>query len=180
MGLCVGVFPGLGGIAGLSLLLPFMFGMDPVLGLALMIGTVAVVPTSDAFASVLMGIPGASASQATVLDGFPMAKRAAAARALSAVDGPCLVAFRRLGRCGVPDAIHPCRATDRARVSDAGTSDDHGLRPFHDGHSRRARGPEGDRCRRSRHDGRHDWRRRDTRPASSEWPATSCPVWSTG
>ncbi|WP_299049104.1 tripartite tricarboxylate transporter permease [uncultured Tateyamaria sp.] len=84
MGLCIGVFPGLGGIAGLSLLLPFMFGMDPILGLALMVGMVAVVPTSDTFASVLMGIPGSSASQATVLDGFPMAKRGQAARALSA------------------------------------------------------------------------------------------------
>ena len=84
MGLCVGVFPGLGGFAGLSLLLPFMFGMDPMLGLALMIGMVAVVPTSDTFASVLMGIPGSSASQATVLDGFPMAKQGKAARALSA------------------------------------------------------------------------------------------------
>lgn len=84
MGLCIGVFPGLGGIAGLSLLLPFMFGMDPTLGLALMIGMVAVVPTSDTFASVLMGIPGSSASQATVLDGFPMAKNGQAARALSA------------------------------------------------------------------------------------------------
>ncbi|MBO9466503.1 tripartite tricarboxylate transporter permease [Tropicibacter sp. R15_0] len=84
MGLAVGVFPGLGGIAGLSLLLPFMFGMDPILGLALMIGMVAVVPTSDTFASVLMGIPGSSASQATVLDGFPMAKNGQAARALSA------------------------------------------------------------------------------------------------
>ncbi|UWQ23092.1 tripartite tricarboxylate transporter permease [Jannaschia sp. W003] len=84
MGLCVGVFPGLGGIAGLSLLLPFMFGMDPLPGLALMVGMVAVVPTSDTFASVLMGIPGSSASQATVLDGFPMAKRGEASRALSA------------------------------------------------------------------------------------------------
>ena len=84
MGLAIGVFPGLGGIAGLSLLLPFMFGMDPTLGLALMIGMIAVVPTSDTFASILMGIPGSSASQATVLDGFPMAKRGQAARALSA------------------------------------------------------------------------------------------------
>ena len=84
MGLCIGVFPGLGGIAGLSLLLPFMFGMEPLYGLALMVGMVAVVPTSDTFASVLMGIPGSSASQATVLDGFPMAKKGQAARALSA------------------------------------------------------------------------------------------------
>ena len=83
-GLVIGVFPGLGGIAGLSLLLPFMFGLDPLIGLALMVGMVAVVPTSDTFASVLMGIPGSSASQATVLDGFPMAKRGEAARALSA------------------------------------------------------------------------------------------------
>ena len=84
MGLAIGVLPGLGGIAGLSLLLPFMFGMEPMLGLALMIGLIAVVPTSDTFASVLMGIPGSSASQATVLDGFPMAKKGQAARALSA------------------------------------------------------------------------------------------------
>ena len=84
MGLAVGIFPGLGGIAGLSLLLPFMFGMEPVYGLALMIGMVAVVPTSDTFSSVLMGIPGSSASQATVLDGFPLARKGQAARALSA------------------------------------------------------------------------------------------------
>ncbi len=84
LGLSVGVFPGLGGIAGLSLVLPFMFGMDPVSGLALMVGLIAVVPTSDTFASVLLGIPGSTASQATVLDGFPLSKRGEAARALSA------------------------------------------------------------------------------------------------
>ncbi|UCH76202.1 MAG: tripartite tricarboxylate transporter permease [Rhodospirillales bacterium] len=84
LGLSVGVFPGLGGIAGLSMVLPFIYGMDPVSGLALMVGLVAVIPTSDTFASVLMGIPGSSASQATVLDGFPLAKKGEAARALSA------------------------------------------------------------------------------------------------
>lgn len=84
LGLSVGVFPGLGGIAGLSLVLPFLYGMDPVSGLALMVGLVAVIPTSDTFASVLMGIPGSSASQATVLDGFPLSKQGQAARALSA------------------------------------------------------------------------------------------------
>ena len=84
LGLSIGVFPGLGGIAGLSMLLPFIYGMDPVAGLAMMVGLVAVIPTSDTFASVLMGIPGSSASQATVLDGFPLAKNGQAARALSA------------------------------------------------------------------------------------------------
>ena len=84
LGLSVGVFPGLGGIAGLSLVLPFIYGMDPVSGLALMVGLVAVIPTADTFASVLMGIPGSSASQATVLDGFPLSQQGQAARALSA------------------------------------------------------------------------------------------------
>ena len=84
LGLSIGVLPGLGGIAGLSLALPFLFGIEPVSGLALMVGLIAVVPTSDTFSSVLLGIPGSSASQATVLDGFPLAKKGQAARALSA------------------------------------------------------------------------------------------------
>lgn len=84
LGLSVGVLPGLGGIAGLALILPFLYGVDPVAGLALMVGMIAVIPTSDTFSSVLMGIPGSSASQATVLDGFPLSKKGQAARALSA------------------------------------------------------------------------------------------------
>ena len=68
LGLMIGVFPGLGGIAGLSLLLPFIYGMDEVSALATLIGLVAVIPTSATFTSILMGIPGSSSSQATVLD----------------------------------------------------------------------------------------------------------------
>lgn len=84
LGLVIGVFPGLGGIAGLSLLLPFLYGMDQVSALATLIGLVAVIPTSATFSSVLMGIPGSSSSQATVLDGFALAKKGQASRALSA------------------------------------------------------------------------------------------------
>ena len=84
LGLVIGVIPGLGGIAGLSLLIPFLYGMDDITALAMLIGLVAVIPTSDTFSSVLMGIPGSSASQATVLDGFPLARQGQAARALSA------------------------------------------------------------------------------------------------
>ena len=80
----IGVFPGLGGIAGLSLLLPFLYGMDEVSALATLVGLVAVIPTSATFTSVLMGIPGSSSSQATVLDGFALAKKGEASRALAA------------------------------------------------------------------------------------------------
>jgi putative tricarboxylic transport membrane protein len=84
VGLAVGILPGLGGIAGMSLLMPFIYGMDTVSAIAMLIGMVAVIPTGDTFTSVLMGIPGSSASQATVLDGYPLAKKGQAARALSA------------------------------------------------------------------------------------------------
>ncbi|HVL71542.1 MAG TPA: tripartite tricarboxylate transporter permease [Beijerinckiaceae bacterium] len=84
VGLVVGILPALGGIAGMSLLLPFIYGMDVTSALAMLMGLVAVIPTSDTFSSVLMGIPGSASAQATVLDGFPLAKRGEAARALSA------------------------------------------------------------------------------------------------
>ncbi|MDO5658413.1 MAG: tripartite tricarboxylate transporter permease [Paracoccus sp. (in: a-proteobacteria)] len=84
VGLVVGILPGLGGIVGMSLLLPFVYGMEPTSALAMLIGILPVLAISDTFASVLMGIPGSSASQATILDGFPLAKKGQAARALSA------------------------------------------------------------------------------------------------
>lgn len=84
LGFIVGILPGLGGIVGFSIMLPFLYGMEPASALALLIGLVAVVPTSDTLTSVLLGIPGSSSSQATVVDGFPLAKQGEGARALSA------------------------------------------------------------------------------------------------
>jgi putative tricarboxylic transport membrane protein len=91
LGLVVGILPGLGGIAGLSLLLPFIYGMEPLSALALLIGLLAVVATSDTFPSILMGIPGSSGSQATVVDGFPLAKKGEGARALGAAFSASLI-----------------------------------------------------------------------------------------
>lgn len=84
LGLVVGFLPGLGGIAGLSIILPFVFGLDAPSALALMIGLLAPLNTSDTIPAVLMGVPGTSAAQATVVDGFPMAKKGEGGRALGA------------------------------------------------------------------------------------------------
>ena len=84
IGLAVGLLPGLGGVAGMSLIIPFIYGLDPGSALAMMIGLTSVTTTSDTFPSVLLGIPGSSGSQATVMDGFPLTKKGQAARALSA------------------------------------------------------------------------------------------------
>jgi putative tricarboxylic transport membrane protein len=84
VGLLVGVIPGLGGVTGMSLLLPFIFGMDAYSGLALLMGMAAVVHTSDTFPSVLIGLPGSAGSQATIMDGYPLARQGQAERALGA------------------------------------------------------------------------------------------------
>ncbi len=84
IGIVVGILPGLGGLMGMALVLPFIFGMDAYAGIAMLIGIAAAVPSADTFPSVLMGIPGSSGSQATIMDGYPMARKGEAARALGA------------------------------------------------------------------------------------------------
>jgi len=84
MGLVLGIVPGIGGLAGTAMLLPFTFNMDPYSAFALLLGLGATTATGDPIPAVLFGVPGGAASAATVLDGFPMAKRGEAGRALSA------------------------------------------------------------------------------------------------
>lgn len=84
IGLILGVIPGLGGLVGLSLLLPFTFDMDPYTALAFLMGLQAVVVTSDTIPAVLFGVPGTVGSAATILDGYPMARRGEAGRAFGA------------------------------------------------------------------------------------------------
>ena len=83
-GAWLGAVPGLGGIIGLTLLVPFTFDMDPVPAFALLLSMISVTATSDTIASVLLGIPGTAASQATILDGYPLAQKGQASRAFGA------------------------------------------------------------------------------------------------
>ena len=84
IGILMGAVPGMGGAIGLVLLLPFTFTMEPVAAFALLLSSWASTSTSGAITSVLLGVPSTAASQATVLDGYPMAQRGEAARALGA------------------------------------------------------------------------------------------------
>lgn len=84
IGLAIGWLPGLGGISGMSIMLPFLFAMDPIGAMAAMVGMSSVTSTSDTFPSVLIGVPGSSGSQATIVDGYQMTKQGEGARALSA------------------------------------------------------------------------------------------------
>ena len=58
--------------------------MDPFTALAFMMGLQAVVVTSDTIPAVLFGVPGTVGSAATILDGYPMARKGEAGRAFGA------------------------------------------------------------------------------------------------
>ena len=83
-GLVLGVIPGLSGLIGLSLLLPFTYSMEPLAAVAMLIGLMSVTTTSDTIPAVLFGVPGTVGSAATVLDGHPMAKQCKARKAFGA------------------------------------------------------------------------------------------------
>ena len=84
IGSMIGFIPGVGGVVGVALLLPFTFLMEPEVALPLIIGLIAVVTTADTIPCVLIGTPGSAGSQATILDGYPMAQRGEAGKALGA------------------------------------------------------------------------------------------------
>ena len=83
-GIFFGAVPGLSGLVGMAILLPFTFGVEPVAAFALLMGMYAVTTTSDTISSVMLGVPGTAGSQATILDGYPMAQKGEAARAFGA------------------------------------------------------------------------------------------------
>ena len=85
VGLFFGATPGLSGVVGLAILLPFTYDMDAgASAFCFLLGMYAITTTSDTLASVLLGVPGTGASQATILDGYPMAMRGEASRAFGA------------------------------------------------------------------------------------------------
>src|ERR1700688_1728149 len=84
IGLGIGVLPGLNGIVGMAMLIPFTYNMDPHTAMALLLGMAAVITSSDFITAVLFGVPGHVGAAATVIDGHAMAKNGEAGRAFGA------------------------------------------------------------------------------------------------
>ncbi|MDQ2081134.1 tripartite tricarboxylate transporter permease [Xanthobacteraceae bacterium Astr-EGSB] len=87
MGTVVGVLPGLGPAAGMALLLPITFGMNPTSALIMLCAMYGGAMYGGSTTSILINTPGESSSVMTMLDGYQMAKkgRAGAALAVSAI-----------------------------------------------------------------------------------------------
>lgn len=85
-GTVVGVVP----IAGATIGLLVVFGMidmflaNPYLGVVFMTSFLGAVSSSDSFTSILTGIPGSGSTAASIIDGYPMAQRGEAGRAIGA------------------------------------------------------------------------------------------------
>lgn len=84
IGFIVGILPGLGGPATMALMLPFIFDMSPAEAFAFLLGAAAVTATTGDITSILLGVPGEPISASIILDGYPMAKKGEAGRALGA------------------------------------------------------------------------------------------------
>jgi TctA family transporter len=84
IGLAIGVLPGLSGVVGLAMLIPFTYNLDEYTSFALLLGMAAVITSSDFITAVLFGVPGHVGAAATVIDGHAMAKKGEAGRAFGA------------------------------------------------------------------------------------------------
>jgi putative tricarboxylic transport membrane protein len=84
LGLMFGAIPGLGGTAGLALLLPLTYGMQPITALALAGGVMGAVPMGGSISAILLNTPGSAPNAATCLDGYPLAQQGKAGLAIGA------------------------------------------------------------------------------------------------
>lgn len=84
-GIYIGAIPGLSGTMAVSLLVSFTFGWETNSALALMVGVFVGAVYGGSRSAILLNIPGAPAAVATALDGYPMALKGEAGRAMGIV-----------------------------------------------------------------------------------------------
>lgn len=75
LGTAIGVLPGLGPLATISILLPITFGLPPVAAIIMLAGIYYGAQYGGSTTAILVNLPGESASVVTVLDGYQMARK---------------------------------------------------------------------------------------------------------
>jgi putative tricarboxylic transport membrane protein len=82
IGLIVGMIPGLTISTGIIVLLPITFVLPADISIALLLGLYVGGMTGGSFSAILLNIPGTPSASATAIDGYPLAVRGEAGRAL--------------------------------------------------------------------------------------------------
>lgn len=75
VGTVIGVIPGVGTLAAMSMLFPLSFLLEPVTGLIMLAGIWYGTTYGGSTTSILLNIPGTPANAVTALDGYPMARQ---------------------------------------------------------------------------------------------------------
>ena len=83
VGTLVGVLPGLGPIAGIALLIPATFGLNPTSAIIMLAGIYYGAMYGGSTTSILLNVPGETASVITCIDGYQMAQKGRAGPALA-------------------------------------------------------------------------------------------------
>lgn len=84
VGIFVGVMPGLSASTGLALMVPFTFGMDPMLAIILLAAVYASSAYGGTITAIAINTPGTPAAVAVAMDGYALTKRGEPGRALGA------------------------------------------------------------------------------------------------
>ena len=83
VGTFIGMLPGLGPISAIALMIPITYGFDPATGLILMAGVYYGAIFGGSTSSILINAPGVAGTVATAFDGYPMARKGMAGKALA-------------------------------------------------------------------------------------------------
>lgn len=83
IGYVVGALPGLTAGVGMALLIPFTFGLDPIVSVVMLVTLYMASEYSGAIPAILVNTPGEPSSAITALDGYPMRLRGEAGHALT-------------------------------------------------------------------------------------------------
>lgn len=82
LGTLIGVLPGIGALAAISLLLPITYHIPPTAAIVMLAGVYYGSQYGGSTASILLNLPGTPSSAVTCLEGYPMAKQGRAGVAL--------------------------------------------------------------------------------------------------
>ncbi len=82
-GTFIGMLPGLGPISAIALMIPITYGFDPASGLILMAGVYYGAIFGGSTSSILINAPGVAGTVASSFDGYPLAKKGYAGKALA-------------------------------------------------------------------------------------------------
>jgi len=82
IGTVIGILPGIGATMTVALLLPFTMVMEPIPALCMLLSLYCANGFAGAISAILINVPGSSSAMVTCLDGYPLAKRGEAGRAL--------------------------------------------------------------------------------------------------